>query len=126
MRVEALSIKLRLGHGDDYAMGPGKADLLAAIAEHGSISAAGRAMGMSYRRAWVLVDELNRAFAERLVTTAPGGGPGGGARLTDAGRAMLAAFRELEREAARVTDHPSYRTLTAALKAQPDSASSPE
>lgn len=76
-------------------MGPGKADLLAAIDATGSISAAGRAMGMSYRRAWLLVDAMNRCWAEPLVDTATGGRKGGGARLSEAGRAVLAAYRDL-------------------------------
>jgi molybdate transport system regulatory protein len=116
MMLGALKIKLQLIRGDETAMGPGKADLLEAIVAHGSISAAGRAMGMSYRRAWILVDEMNRAFAERLVTTASGGGPNGGARLTETGTAVLAAYRELERAVAQISDHPACRTLTQALK----------
>ena len=68
----ALKIKLQLMCGDEIAMGPGKADLLDAIARHGSISAAARALGMSYRRAWLLVDTMNRCWDSPLVETAPG------------------------------------------------------
>jgi molybdate transport system regulatory protein len=119
VKLGALKLKLQLVCGDGYALGPGKADLLDAIAREGSISGAGRALGMSYRRAWVLVDEMNRCFTERLVDTAPGGGKGGGARLTERGRAMLAAYRDLEGAAARLAEHPSYATLTTALRKEP-------
>jgi molybdate transport system regulatory protein len=76
-------------------MGPGKAELLAQIAETGSISGAARAMGMSYRRAWLLVDTMNRCFDAPLVETHPGGGKSAGAGLTDRGEAMVSAYREL-------------------------------
>lgn len=85
---------LRLYFGA-LVFGPGKADLLAAIAAEGSISAAGRAMGMSYKRAWSLVEEMNSAFTEPLVESARGGAHGGGASLTEAGAAVLADYRRL-------------------------------
>ncbi len=94
MRHGPLKLKAQLLCGDSIAFGPGKADLLDAIDAHGSISAAARALGMSYRRTWLLVDEMNRCWQDRLVATGRGGG--GGARLTDAGRAVLAAYRALE------------------------------
>jgi len=80
-------------------MGPGKAELIARIGEMGSISAAARAMGMSYRRAWQLVEALNRDFRETVVTTAIGGTRGGGARVTPFGERLLAAFRAMEGKA---------------------------
>ena len=119
MKLGALKLKLQLVCGDEFALGPGKADLLEAIARDGSISAAGRALGMSYRRAWVLVDEMNRCFADRLVETAPGRGKQGGARLTETGRIMLAAYRNLEAQAAHLADHPAYATLAQALRETP-------
>jgi molybdate transport system regulatory protein len=91
-----LNLKLRVLHEEEVAMGPGKADLLDAIAEAGSISGAARNMNMSYRRAWLLVDVMNRCFNEPLVHSAAGGSQGGGARLTEAGVAVLARFREME------------------------------
>ncbi|MBW6531140.1 winged helix-turn-helix domain-containing protein [Sphingomonas citri] len=94
MRHGPLKLKAQLLCGDSIAFGPGKADLLDAIDAHGSISAAGRALGMSYRRTWLLVDEMNRCWHDRLVATGRGGG--GGARLTDDGREVLAAYRALE------------------------------
>lgn len=85
---------LRLYYGK-LVFGPGKADLLQAISEEGSISAAGRRMGMSYKRAWSLVEEMNDAFAEPLVLSARGGAHGGGAQLTATGQAVLAEYRAL-------------------------------
>nr|WP_207160605.1 LysR family transcriptional regulator [Rhodospirillum rubrum] len=80
-------------------MGPGKADLLDALEDTGSISAAARRTGLSYRKAWMLIDELNRAFRDPLVSTAFGGAGGGGARLTPTGATVLAAYRRLEQAA---------------------------
>jgi molybdate transport system regulatory protein len=80
-------------------MGPGKAELIERIAETGSISAAARAMGMSYRRAWQLVEALNRDFRQRVVDTAIGGKRGGGARVTPFGKEILARFRAMEDKA---------------------------
>lgn len=89
-------IKLRLEFDGPLVMGPGKAQLLDLIGQHGSISAAGRAMGMSYKRAWSLVEEMNTAFAEPAVISNRGGSGGGGAALTATGIAALARFRALE------------------------------
>ncbi|HET7365612.1 MAG TPA: LysR family transcriptional regulator [Burkholderiales bacterium] len=83
------------------AMGPGKAELVERIAETGSISAAARAMGMSYRRAWQLVEALNHDFREPIVSTAIGGQRGGGAQVTPFGRRMVAAYRAMESKASR-------------------------
>jgi molybdate transport system regulatory protein len=102
MRLGSLKLKAQLYCGDEPAMGPGKADLLEAIAASGSISAAGRALGMSYRRAWLLVDSMNRCFRDRLVETTAGGGQARGARVTAAGRDVLARYRTLETRLAAV------------------------
>jgi molybdate transport system regulatory protein len=91
-----LKLKAQILCGEEIAMGPGKAALLEAIALEGSITAAGKAMGMSYRRAWLLVDAMNRCWKEPLVGTAAGGAKGGGARLTAAGETILAAYRALD------------------------------
>ena len=90
-----LDLKIRLYHGADIAMGPGKAELLEAIAQHGSISAAARALGMSYRRAWLLVETMNRSFQQPLVSTLAGGKQGGGTQLTALGEQVLQRYRAL-------------------------------
>ena len=82
-------------------LGPGKTLLLEHIHQTGSISAAGRAMKMSYKRAWMLVEEMNAAFRDPLVDSARGGANGGGAKLTEAGLAVVAEFRSLEAAVAR-------------------------
>ena len=91
-------LTIRFDFAEDRRLGPGKVALLEAIAATGSISAAGRAHKMSYRRAWLLIDELNRLFTEPLVRAQPGGPKGGGAALTAAGLAILNAYREAERK----------------------------
>jgi molybdate transport system regulatory protein len=82
-------IRLRLVFGGGLMFGPGKAELLRLIRETGSISAAGRAMGMSYKRAWSLVEEMNKGFRVPVVDSARGGAGGGGAHVTEAGEAVL-------------------------------------
>ena len=94
------ALRLRVLFGAGAMLGPGKADLLDGIRDAGSIAAAGRAMGMSYKRAWSLVEEMNAAFRAPLVARTRGGARGGGARLTETGEAVLAHYRALERIAA--------------------------
>jgi molybdate transport system regulatory protein len=95
------------------AMGPGRADLLEKIAESGSISAAARDMGMSYRRAWQLVESINKSFAEPLVVTETGGKRGGGARVTELGLEVIERFRAMEARAsgAIATDITKFSRL---------------
>ena len=113
-----LKLKAQLFCGDEIAMGPGKAALLEAIVREGSISAAGRALGMSYRRTWMLVDVMNRSWVEPLVETEVGGRRGGGAKVTETGRAVLAAYHVLMDQVSTVADaHVS--TLTALLRVAP-------
>jgi molybdate transport system regulatory protein len=97
---EALRPQLRISFKKSIAMGPGKADLLDAIAETGSISAAARLLGMSYRRAWLLVETMNQCFQSPLVETATGGQHGGGAQVTDLGREVVRRYRAMEKKAA--------------------------
>lgn len=97
MRYPGLTLRI-LGAGNP-AMGPGKAELIARIAATGSISAAARDMGMSYRRAWQLVEALNTSFSEPVVVTAIGGKRGGGASVTSFGRELVANFHAMENKA---------------------------
>jgi molybdate transport system regulatory protein len=110
--------RLRILFGDAIAIGPGKADLLDAIAETGSIAAAGRRLGMSYRRAWLLVETMNRCFREPLVAAAKGGQHGGGASLTQVGVDVLARYRAMEARATRTLakDMAQFATLLKARK----------
>ena len=95
-KAAAVSLRVDLPTG---RIGPGKVALLEAIEREGSISAAGRALGMSYRRAWLLVDEVNRVLGAQAVAAATGGRGGGGASLTDAGRDLVRDYRAMERAA---------------------------
>lgn len=113
-----LKIKAQVFCGSEIAMGPGKADLLDAIAREGSISAAGRALGMSYRRTWLLVDAMNRCWTGPLVETAMGGAKGGGARLTELGRCVLAQYRALQDQLAAASADP-FAAISAALRDAP-------
>jgi molybdate transport system regulatory protein len=90
--------------GSEIAIGPGKAELLAAIAATGSISASAKQLGMSYRRAWLLVDTMNRCFREPVVASATGGSGGGGAQVTDFGRKVLASFGAMRERVDRALD----------------------
>jgi molybdate transport system regulatory protein len=94
-------LRLRIIVGPNVVIGPGKADILEAIDETGSISAAARSMAMSYRRAWLLVEGLNRSFRTPLVETLKGGRRGGGARLTALGETVLRRYRDMEDKAAK-------------------------
>jgi molybdate transport system regulatory protein len=92
-------IRLHIHIGDSHSLGPGKAELLEAIDRGGSISAAARELGMAYRHAWELVDDLNACFTPGVVETASGGRRGGGARLTPFGRELVRRFRTMEAKA---------------------------
>lgn len=96
-------LTLRVDLGPKQSVGPGKMRLLDAIAETGSISSAGRALGMSYRRAWMLIDDLNTSFRRKAVTTTLGGKEGGGAKLTPFGQELLKRYRAIETDAAKAT-----------------------
>jgi molybdate transport system regulatory protein len=97
MRYPGLTLRV-LG-ADEPAMGPGRAALIEQIAETGSISAAARAMNMSYRRAWQLVEAINKSFSEAVIVTATGGKRGGGASVTAYGLALVVSFRAMEDKA---------------------------
>jgi molybdate transport system regulatory protein len=94
------SLSLRIDLDPEGRIGPGKIQLLESIRACGSISAAGRAMGMSYKRAWDLVDEINRVCGQPAVERQTGGKNGGGAILTPFGTSLVARYRKIERDAA--------------------------
>jgi molybdate transport system regulatory protein len=94
---------LRVVKGNIKAIGPGKIALLEAIRDTGSISAAARKLRMSYRRAWMLVDDLNRRLSKAVVETTPGGKSGGGTTLSPAGHKLVDLYRGIERKALRHT-----------------------
>lgn len=92
------ALRIRIVFGESDWIGPGKAELLERIARTGSIAAAGREMGMSYKRAWMLIETLNAMFAEPLVRSTRGGPGGGGAVLTETGQTVLDAYRSVQRD----------------------------
>lgn len=93
--------RLRIRSGVDIAVGPGKVDLLEAIAATGSITAAAKHLGMSYRRAWLLVDTMNRCFRGPVVAAEAGGARGGGTALTPLGADVVRRYRRAEALAAK-------------------------
>jgi molybdate transport system regulatory protein len=94
-------LSIRIDLSPDNRIGPGKVRLLETIAEQGSISAAGRALGMSYRRAWMLIEQMNTGFGQPVVEAQIGGRAGGGARLSPLGTDLVAQYRAIERAADR-------------------------
>jgi len=110
-----VQVRLRISRGTDIAVGPGKIDLLEAIARTGSISAAARSLGMSYRRAWLLVDTMGRCFRHPVVEAAVGGRRGGGTRLTALGIEVVRRYRRIEARALK-TSTPDIAALTRLLR----------
>jgi molybdate transport system regulatory protein len=96
---ETPTIRLRIDLSPESALGPGKISLLEHIESTGSLSKAARELGMSYRRAWLLLDDINGMFSDPATTASVGGSGGGGARLTDLGREIVKAYREIEEAA---------------------------
>jgi len=114
--VATARLTLRVDLDEDRAIGPGKIRLLEAIRDTGSITKAGIAVGMSYRRAWLLVDDMNSCFREPVVAAQAGGSHGGGAALTPFGRNLIDQYRAIEAEAHSATAS-RLRELEAACKA---------
>jgi len=102
--------RIRVLHGEEIALGPGKVDLLAAIERAGTLAEAARGLGMSYMRAWHLLQTMNACFKEPLVHTSRGGSGRGGATLTAAGQAVLAAYRRMEADSLKALE-PAWREL---------------
>lgn len=98
-REEGPRLRLRIEFAGAHTLGPGKIQLLEAMQESGSISAAARSMGMSYRHAWEMLDDVNRCFGGRVFETESGGRAGGGARVTDFGRELIARYHALRDKA---------------------------
>jgi molybdate transport system regulatory protein len=113
--MSKVRLTVRVDFGADRALGPGKIRLLEAIGNSGSISRAARALGMSYRRAWLLVDDLNRSFRAPVVATQPGGARGGGAALTPFGAELIAKYRAIEARAMTAAK-PHLRALETSLR----------
>lgn len=108
-------IRPRIRLGESVLIGPGKVELLRAVAEHGSISAAARALGMGYKRAWSLLDELQRSIPVPIIETATGGSKGGGAQVTAAGGELLKHYDELD-TACRLAAEPALKKLDRLLR----------
>ncbi len=92
-------LSIRIDLGPEHRLGPGKVLLLELIAAHGSIAAAGRALGMSYRRAWMLVEAMNKGFGQPVIEAQIGGRAGGGAKLSAFGADVVARYRAIEQAA---------------------------
>ena len=108
--ANSLRPRLRVLHHDVIALGPGKVELLEALDRAGTLAEAARQVGMSYMRAWSLVQTMNACFREPLVQTARGGTGRGSATLSDTGRAVLELYRRMEREAAEAVE-PAWQEL---------------
>lgn len=109
--------RLRIGTDRELALGPGKVALLEAIRDTGSISAAGRRLGMSYRRAWLLVDAMNRAFRDPVIATSTGGREGGGTVLTATGDEVVRRYRRIEALAVEASAR-EIRAITRLMRSQ--------
>jgi molybdate transport system regulatory protein len=108
-------IRPRVRVGEEVVIGPGKVELLRAVASEGSISAAGRALGMGYKRAWSLLDELQRSCAVPMIETSAGGTGGGGAKVTKSGLALIAHYDELN-QACEQAARPALAKLSKLLR----------
>src|ERR1700694_6155990 len=113
--MDAPRVTLRVDLGSGRALGPGKIRLLEAIEKTGSISQAGRNLGMSYRRAWLLVDDMNNCFRDAAIEAQPGGAHGGGATLTPFGQTLVERYRAIEADGL-VETRKDARDTEAALK----------
>ncbi len=120
-KVATTRLTLRVDLGGDRAIGPGKIRLLEAIRDTGSITKAGIALGMSYRRAWLLVDDMNNCFREPVVAAQAGGSHGGGAALTPFGTRLIDQYRAIEVEAHSATAS-RLRELESACKGVQETA----
>jgi molybdate transport system regulatory protein len=114
---QSIALRIRIPLGESFAMGPGKADLLQAILDTGSIAAAARSLGLSYRKARLMVEEMNACFRSPVVETAKGGAERGGAEVTALGHAVLAEYRSIQSLAWKAIQ-PSLRRFRRHLAAK--------
>jgi molybdate transport system regulatory protein len=114
-RTPVLKPRFRVVCGKDIAIGPGKMDLLAAVAETESLSKAARRLGMSYMRAWTLVNTMNEHFCEPVIIAERGGKGGGGMKVTETGRQALVLYQKMEATALKSTE-ASWRSLQQLLR----------
>ncbi|WP_374682426.1 winged helix-turn-helix domain-containing protein [Accumulibacter sp.] len=112
---QGVLVRPRIHIGDDIEIGPGKIDLLCHVADGQSISAAARSLGMTYKRAWLLIDTLNQGFGRPVVETTSGGKGGGGSRLTPLGEALVARYQALEAKLSQAAQ-PELDALCALAK----------
>ena len=116
----ALRPRIRILLGGEIVMGPGKADLLTHVAETGNLSESARRMKMSYMKAWLLVQVMNRSYRKPLIQAERGGTRGGGAHLTSYGRRVLACYREMEQRSLTAMEEP-WKKIRRMLKSHPAS-----
>ena len=112
----ALQPRIRIYHGGEVALGPGKIELLGYVAETGSLSEAARRMKMSYMKAWLLVQIMNRSFRKPVVQLERGGAQGGGSGITETGREVLELYRQMHEESLKAAAGP-WKRLSGLLKA---------
>jgi molybdate transport system regulatory protein len=124
--VATARLTVRVDLGGDRAIGPGKIRLLEAIRDTGSITKAGAALSMSYRRAWLLVDDMNNCFREPVIAAQVGGSHGGGAVLTPFGRRLIDQYRAIEGEAHSATAARLSELEAACKEAQPTKPARPQ
>jgi len=122
--MSEVRLTVRVDFGSERALGPGKIRLLEAVGRTGSISQAGRSLDMSYRRAWLLIDDMNQCFREPVVTTQSGGAQGGGAALTPFGQELIETYRAIEAQAIAATKS-QLRELEHALRQHPRKSARP-
>jgi molybdate transport system regulatory protein len=108
--INSVRPRIRVLHGQEIALGPGKIDLLEAIERAGTLTEASRSLGMSYMRAWHLLQTMNACFKEPLVHTSRGGSERGGATLTATGQAVVAAYRRMEADSLKALE-PAWLEL---------------
>lgn len=120
-----VSVRFRVDFGPNCALGPGKIALLEGIERSGSLAEAARALRMSYRRAWLLLEDMNTSFQERVTQMSVGGRGGGGARLTPFGRELIRAYRELQEHIQQCaeTAFPAVTATATAARSQANSGS---